>query len=416
MDSLQLISNKKQLISFFLILICIFIFNIFYEYFKYKDFKKEELYLDKFEIINIYDKEDFYILKLQNDKLSFFTSIEKQVKINKLDTISIAVLSKGISFYDFLKGFYTKSIFYEEIKSTKSSKITIFNKINESHNDERIQELFNALFLAIPISKDNRQIYTDFGISHLIAISGFHLSIISFIIFSLFYYPYSFFRKRYFPYRNIKADVMIITIIILLYYLYLTNIVPSLLRAFIMFLMAFIYLRTNIKVLSFETLAITLLIIIAIFPKYLFSISLWFSIIGVFYIFLYIHYFKNISKVFAIFLFNFWIFFVFNPIVHFFFYNISYEQLFSPFLTMFFTFFYPFEAFLHFIGFTDFFDKYILYFLNYQMNVFEFSTSFWFFIVYILFSLLSIFSRKAFIILNFLMIIYNIYMFVNSFL
>ncbi|NVJ52540.1 MAG: ComEC/Rec2 family competence protein [Campylobacteraceae bacterium] len=411
MDSLQLISTKKQLASFLFIILSIFTFNLFYEYFKYKDFKKEEVYLDTYEVLNIYEKKDFLVIKLQNDKLEFFTSINKEEKLEKLDFITIAVLSKGVSFYDFLKGFYTKSIFYENIQKVNSFKKEVFNHINSLHKEEKIKELFNALFLAIPISKENREIYTDFGISHLIAISGFHLSIISFIIFILLYYPYSFFHERYFPYRNKKADVLLISIVVLLYYLYLTNLVPSLLRSFIMFSLAFLYLRSNIKVFSFESLAITLLIIISLFPKYLFSISLWFSIMGVFYIFLYIHYFKTLPKILSIIFFNFWIFFVFNPIVHFFFPNTSYEQLLSPFFTIFFTIFYPLQILLHLIGFADFLDKYILLFLNYKMSVYEVSTTLYFFVIYVAISFFSIFSKKIFILLNILLIIFNITMF-----
>lgn len=93
---------------------------------------------------------------------------------------------------------------------------------------------------------------------------------------------------------------MIITIITLFCYLFLTNMVPSLLRAFIMFFLAFIFLRSNVKVLSFQTLLITFLIIVTIYPKYIFSISLWFSVTGVFYIFLYIKYFKNLPKIFSL--------------------------------------------------------------------------------------------------------------------
>lgn len=411
MDSLQLISSKKEFIYFFISLFLIFIFNIFYEYFKYKDFIKEEVYLDRYEIINIYKKDDFNILKLQNQKLTLFTSVDKAEKLEKLDYISIAVVSKKISFYEFLKGFYTKSLFIEKIEKVDSFKKSIFIYINSSHKDEKIQELFNALFLAIPISKENRQIYTDFGISHLIAISGFHLGILSSILFTLIYYPYSFFHQRYYPYRNKKADVLLLTIFILLYYLILTNLVASLFRAFIMFVLAFVYLRANIKVFSFQTLLITLLLIIAFFPKYLFSISLWFSIIGVFYIFLYIQYFKTLPKVFSIFLFNFWIFFVFNPIVHFFFPNTSYEQLLSPFLTIFFTIFYPFELLLHLFNFTTLLDKYIVIFLEYKISVYSFETSLSFFTLYILISLISIFNKRAFILLNFLLIIFNVTMF-----
>ena len=422
MNSLQLISSKKELLFLLLFISLIFIFNIAHEYFKYKDFTKEEIYSGKFQITNIYDKVDFLVLKLQDHQISFYTSISKiynnerkednNAKLNKLDFINIAIITTKVDFIGYLKGFYSKSIYYDTLKKEKNIKTSLFENINNQHQTLALKELFNALFLAIPISKENRMIYTNFGISHLIAISGFHLSILLIIVYSFFYYPYSLIQQKYFPFRNKKFDILLITIFMLIFYLLLTNIVPSLLRAFIMFILGIYFLRSNIKLFSFETLGLTFLLIIAFFPKYLFSISLWFSIIGVFYIFLYIHYFKNFGKVFNFLFFNFWIFLVFNPIVHFFFPNTSYEQLLSPFITLFFTIFYPLELFLHFISYGNLFDEYILYFLNYKMSIYEVITPLWFFISYVFFSLYSIFEKRAFFVLNILLILFNIYMYI----
>ena len=411
MNSLPLISTKKELILFSSILILVFLFNIIHEYFKFKDFTSEEIFQSKFQIMNIYDKEEYLILKLNDKNISFFTSISKENDIKKLQYIDIGIVTTRVDFISYLKGFYSKSIYYDLIPQKSGFKNYIFENINSQHTNHKLQELFNALFLAIPISKENREIYTNFGISHLIAISGFHLGIISFIIYWLIYFPYSFFHKKYFIYRNKKADILILSMFVLLFYLVLTNIVPSLLRAFIMFVLGFFFLRSNIKVLSFQTLLFTLLLILALFPKFLFSISLWFSIIGVFYIFLYIHYFKNLPKVYSFLFFNFWIFLVFNPIVHFFFYNTSYEQLLSPFITLVFTIFYPLELLLHMFGVGSFLDEFILKFVGYEMNIFEIRTPLWFFIFYTMVSLGSIFKNRAFVILNILLILFNIYLY-----
>lgn len=411
MNSLQLISSKKELFLFSFILLFIFLFNIIHEYFKYKDFTSEELFQSKFQITNIYDKEEYYVVKLKDDDISFFTSISKEKSIEKLQYIHIGIITTRVNFISYLKGFYAKSIYYDLLPKRDGFKTKLYENINSQHSSYKLQELFNALFLAIPISKENRAIYTDFGISHLIAISGFHLGIISFVVYWLVYFPYSYFHKNYFIYRNKRADILIFTMCILLFYLVLTDIVPSLLRAFIMLVLAFLFLRSNIKVFSFQTLLFTLLLIIALFPKYLFSISLWFSIIGVFYIFLYIQYFQNLPRVFAFVFFNFWIFFVFNPIVHFFFYNTNYEQLISPFITLLFTVFYPFELLLHLFGFGSFIDEYILLFVNYKMAIFDVVTPLWFFIIYILISLGSIFDNRAFVLLNILLILFNIYLY-----
>ena len=411
MNSLQLISSKKEFVWLFSFILLIFLFNIIHEYFKYKDFVEEELFSGKFQVVNIYDKSDYYVLKLKDENLSFFTSINKENNLKKLSYINIAILTSKIDFVSYLKGFYAKSIYYDILKDEKNFKKNLFENINEGHEKPQLKQLFAALFLAVPISKEYREIYTNFGISHLIAISGFHLGILSALVFWFIYFPYSYVHQRYFPYRNKRFDILVFVIGTLLFYVVLTDIVPSLLRSFIMFLIGIYFLRSNIKVFSFQTLFITLLVIISLYPKFLFSISLWFSMFGVFYIFLYLQYFKNIPKFYSFFLFNFWIFFVFNPIVHFFFLNTSYEQLLSPFITVVFTIFYPSELFLHFIGYGNLLDEYILPLLKYKMEIFEVSTPLWFFIMYVITSLSSIFYKKAFIALNMLLVLFNIYLY-----
>lgn len=411
MNGIKLISTKKDSLLLLFIIVFIFLFNIFYEYSKYKDVVEEEIYSGDFRVLNIYDKSDYIILKLRNDNFSFFTSINKNQKVEKYQKINIAFLTVKIDFLSYLKGFYTKSIYFDTLDNKKTFKYKLYQKINYSHDKIELQELFNALFLAIPVSIKQRDVFTNYGISHLIAISGFHLGVIFFVLYWILYFPYSYFHQKYFPYRNKRLDIMAFILIFLFFYLLLTNLVPSLLRAFIMFVLGIIFLRSNIKVFSFQTLVLTLLIICALFPKYLFSISLWFSIAGVFYIFLYIQYFKNLPKIFSFFLFNFWIFLVFNPIVHYFFYNTTYEQLLSPFITLVFTLFYPFELFLHFINYGDLFDSFLMIFLNHKMISFEVITPFWFFILFIIASLYAIFDKKVFVFLNILLIGFNIYLY-----
>ena len=408
MESLKLITSKKELLIYSFVFFTIFLFNLINEYFNYKDFTNDEVYENKFQIENIYEKETYQVLKLRNSDFTFFTSIDKNHSFKKLDYINIAVLSNKLDFLSYLKGFYTKAIYYEQSFKKDEFKTKIYKKIVDSHENIKLQELFTALFLAVPISKENRQIYTDLGISHLIAISGFHLGILSFLSFWFIYFPYSYLHKKYFVYRNKKFDVLVFTMFILFFYLYLTNFVPSLLRSFVMFCLAVYFLRRNYDIFSFQSLLITFLFIIAFFPKYLFSISLWFSIIGVFYIFLYLHYFKKLPKLFSFFFFNFWIFFVFNPIVHLFFPNTVYEQLLSPFITLAFTIFYPLELFFHFIEKGDILDKTLLALLSYEVQTYSFYTNFYFFVFYVLLSLSSIFYKYSFIFLNVFLILFNI--------
>ena len=394
-----------------LVLIIILLINISIEYSKYKELIDDEVYLTKAKVLNIYPKKDYNILRLSAPNFDFFTNIDKSESVEKLDILNILILSKNISFLDYLKGFYAKSIIFKKIEKQSGFKDEIIKKIDSNHEDNITKELFQALFLAIPISKELRDICTNYGISHLIALSGFHLGVLSFVIYWIFYFPYTYLHKRYFLYRNKKYDLLLVSITFLFFYLILTNVVPSLLRAFVMFVFAIFLLRYNIKLFSYTTLFIVFLIVISLFPKYFFSLGFWFSIIAVFYIFLFLQYFSKLNKYLQIVLFNLWMFLIFNPIVHFYFPQTSYEQFLSPLITILFTFFYPFEIFAHIFDFAIYFDWFIKKFLYWDMYVYNVETPFYFFIVYLIFSLASIFYKKAFWVLNILMIIFNLYLY-----
>lgn len=404
------IIKSKQIVTIFILFFALLI-NILLEYGKYLEFIDEEVFETKVEVLNIYQKDDKDILKLKSSNFEFFTNMPKNEEIKRFDLLNILIVSRNIDFIDYLKGFYTKTIYFDELQKEQTFKDKIIKNIENNHKDEKIIELFNALFLAVSVSKELRDVITAYGIAHVVALSGFHLVVLSFVIYWLLYFPYKFFQDRYFPYRNRKLDILLITTAILFYYLILTDIVPSLLRAFVMFCLGIYLLRSNIKILSYMTLFYTFLIVIAFYPKYTFSIGFWFSIFAVFYIYLFIQYFKNYNKWLLYIFFNIWMFLIFNPIVHYYFPQTSYEQFYSIPITIFFNFFYPAEIFAHIFGFSNYFDEYLKIFIEYKIFVYEVFTPLYFYILYLLVSLLSIWSKKAFIMLNILMIGFNIYIY-----
>ncbi|MFX4238110.1 ComEC/Rec2 family competence protein [Aliarcobacter butzleri] len=404
------IIKSKQIVTIFILFFALLI-NILLEYGKYLEFIDEEVFETKVEVLNIYQKDDFDILKLKSLNFEFFTNMPKNEEIKRFDLLNILIVSRNIDFIDYLKGFYTKTIYFDELQKEQTFKDKIIKNIENNHQDEKIIELFNALFLAVPVSKKLRDVITAYGIAHVVALSGFHLVVLSFVIYWILYFPYKFFQDKYFPYRNRKLDILLITIAILFYYLILTDIVPSLLRAFVMFCLGIYLLRSNIKILSYMTLFYTFLIVIAFYPKYIFSIGFWFSIFAVFYIYLFIQYFKNYNKWLLFIFFNIWMFLIFNPIVHYYFPQTSYEQFYSIPITIFFNFFYPAEIFAHIFGFSNYFDEYLKIFIEYKIYVYEVFTPLYFYILYLLVSFLSIWSKKAFIVLNLLMIGFNSYLY-----
>ncbi|WP_066161223.1 ComEC/Rec2 family competence protein [Aliarcobacter skirrowii] len=413
---MQDLQVSKNSIFFTLFLLFVFMINILFNYLSYKELKKEYIFETKASILNIYPKDRFTILKLKGEGFEFFASFSKDNNFEKLDLINVVIDTRNISFFDYLKGFFTKILYFERGEKNNSVKEKIIKNIEENHDDLMIRELFNALFLAIPVSSQLRDIITAYGIAHVVALSGFHIVVLSFVIYWILYFPYSFLQNRYFPYRNRRFDILLITMAILFYYLLLTDIVPSLLRAFVLFSLGLYLLRSNIKVISYITLFYTFLIVIALFPQYIFNIGFWFSIFAVFYIYLFIQYFKNGNKILLYIFFNIWMFLIFNPIVHFFFTQTAIEQFYSIPITIFFTIFYPLEIVAHIFNISSYFDNYLKIFLENKIYVYEVFTPLYFFILYILFSFFSIWSKKSFFILNILMIGFNFYLYISGYI
>ncbi|WP_026804449.1 ComEC/Rec2 family competence protein [Aliarcobacter lanthieri] len=402
---------KNRQLVFIFILIFVFLSNMIYQYSNYFEFKSENVFEIRAEVINIYKKDKYDILKLKTSDFEFFTIITKDETLKKFDVLNVVIDTRKVTFIDYLKGFFTTILYFDKLDRKSTFKDKILKNIEENHEDEKIIELYNALFLAVNVSKELRDVFVNYAITHVVALSGFHLVVLSFVIYWLLYFPYSFFQNRYFPYRNRKFDILLITMAILFYYLILTDIVPSLLRAFVMYCLGIYLLRSNIKILSYLTLLYTFLIVIAFFPQYIFSIGFWFSIFAVFYIYLFIQYFKNYNKWFLFIFFNIWMFLIFNPIVHYYFPQTSYEQFYSIPITILFNIFYPAQILAHFFYISSFFDEYLKIFIEYKIYVYEVFTPLYFYILYLLVSFLSIWSKKAFIVLNIFMIGFNIYMY-----
>lgn len=189
--------KSKQIVTI-LFLFFIFLLNLSIEYSKYLDLIEEEIFETQVEVLNIYQKDDFDILKLKASNFNFFTSFPKDEKIDKFQTLNIVFISKDISFLEYLKGFYTKTVYFDFLEKEEKFKDEIIKKINSNHQDKMISELFQALFLALPISKELRDICTNYGIAHVIALSGFHIVVLSFCIYWIVYFPYSFFHQKFF--------------------------------------------------------------------------------------------------------------------------------------------------------------------------------------------------------------------------
>jgi competence protein ComEC len=406
------VKNKTQWLYIVLAFCFIFLINISYKYYQFDNFKSEEIFVADAKIINIYPKPNNNILKLKTSKFSCFISTTN-TNLQIFDNINVYIVTSKITFLQYLSRFYAKSFNIQKIKKDNKLFDFLTKNIDAQHKNKDISSLFNALFFATATTKTIQQSCSSFGISHLVAISGFHLGILSFILYWIFYLFYHKIHSNYFPYRNKKFDLLIVVSLTLFGYLIFVDFVPSLFRAFVMFLFGIFFLRGNVKLISFENLSLVCLFMLAFFPTLLFSLSFWFSIAGVFYIFLFLKYFQNINKILLFFLFNIWIYLSLNPIIHFFFGVTSLVQLYSPLFTIGFIVFYPLELVLHIFGYGDFLDDFIKIWLDFKTIQQDIIISKWLFLSYLLISFLSIFSYKWFIILNISFIFINLWLFLS---
>ena len=413
--TLELFESKKEIFIFSLLMIVIFSFNLYQKYNQFLEIKTSKFYNTDAKILKQYQKisktgKTYHVLKIKSDDgYSFFTTNYGDLKDINGREISIGFITDKIDFRSFLSGFYAPSYDIRLHEYRESFRDKINSYITNQHENPKMKELFSALFLAEPISKDLREDVSYLGISHLIAISGFHLGVLFGILFFLFRYIYIYFQNLYFPYRNIKFDLTILILALLFAYMALIGFVPSVVRAFVMMAFGFFLFHRSFKIISFEVLFVTILFILAILPNFLFSIGFWFSISGVFYIYLFLKHFSHLKNWQIFLLLNFWVYIAMIPVVHYIFTTFSLHQLFSPFLTMAFSIFYPLEMFLHAVGLGDLLDSFILKLFSGKDEVYELKTPLWFLLIYLFASIVCIFQKSfIYVILgmNFLFLTY----------
>ncbi len=400
MESVPLFANKKEIVWMVFVLLFLFFISLGWQFYGYKKLASKPLHVEVAKVLNHYQKHKangriYDVFKLKSsDGYTFYTVSWKKRDIDVDSKVRIEFKTEKITFLDYLKNFFAVSLYMKKIeKKTKSYIDDAKLYIKNQHKSQELKELFLALFFADSISKQTRKKIQKLGISHLVAISGFHLGLISAVLYFVLGFVYRFFQDRYFPYRNAKADLAFIVFSLLFFYMYIIDFSPSFLRSFVLALFGFFLFSRHIKIISFVTLALSISFILIMFPKLLFSISFWFSVSGVFYIFLFLKHFENLSRFWTFVLINIWVFALMMPIVHYIFKVFTPLQLYSPFLSIVFILFYPIELFLHLINHGNLFDGWLEKLLNLKTTFYEISTPFWFLLSFVALSFASIFSR-----------------------
>ena len=395
LSRVELFSCTKQYLYLLSLLILVFLISLFLHYQNYKEFTKFDDFITTALVEKQYKKKNYTVLKLQAENFSFYTSSKEKLKSLEGSKIRVRVFdTQKIGFLDYLKGFYATTALLSNLYE-KKPRYRLMQELSTVHK-EPSASLFKALFFAGSIPKGTRDKLSGLGVNHLLAISGFHLAVLSFILFfiiKLFYKPLV---GRFFPYRNSHKDIAMVVFLLLFAYLYFLNFVPSLLRAFAMSVFAYFLYDRGLKIVSFSSLFLVVSFLLALWPKLLFALGFWFSVMGVLQIFLFLHYMKNLKVWQSFILLHFWVYLAMLPLVHYFFGVFSVEQLFSPLLTMLFILFYPLELFLHVIGEGASLDFVLEYLLSLKLNSIELFTNIWVLLTYLILMILAIFKKFFF--------------------
>lgn len=400
MEAVPLFLNKKEILWSLFVLILLFFVSLGWQFYHYRHLVAKPLHVEVVKVLNHYQKyksngRAYDVFKLKSDDgYTFYTVSWSKRDIPVGSRASVEFKTDKITFLKYLKNFFAVSIYIKPLKQKRKNYLDKIKKqISNQHKTKEMKQIYEALFFASNISKNTRDKIQKLGISHLVAISGFHLGLISAILYFLFAPVYRFFQDRYFPYRNIKADLAFVVFALLFGYMYILDFSPSFLRSFVLSLFGFFLFSKNIKIISFATLFLSVFFILILFPRLIFSVSFWFSVSGVFYIFLFLKHFANLNRFWIFVLLNFWVFILMIPVVHFIFPIFTPLQLFSPILSMLFVPFYPLELFLHLINCGGIFDGGVEWLLNLQATTYEITTPLWFLILYLFLSIASIQSR-----------------------
>ncbi|MGL2507190.1 ComEC/Rec2 family competence protein [Helicobacter pylori] len=363
----ELLATPKEYLWCGVFLSLLLAINLYLEYLNYQklDFSKPTSL--NAQILLQYpktkDQKTYFVLKLQSKGMIFYTTIKEPLKNLQYRHAQFFGKIKSCSFLESLKScFFQTYSFSLTRKHNFKSRLRHF--IDSAHSNALVGNLYRALFIGDSLNKDLRDRANALGINHLLAISGFHLGILSasvYFLFSLFYTPL---QKRYFPYRNAFYDIGVLVWVFLLGYLLLLDFLPSFFRAFLMGLLGFLACFFGVRLLSFKLLVLACCIAIALLPKLLFSVGFLFSVCGVWYIFLFLKhtqaFFKTPSflmRSFQAIALSVLVFLNMLIVAHAFFPMFSPYQLFSIPLGLIFIVFFPLSLFLHAVGLGSLLDN-----------------------------------------------------------
>ena len=401
----KLFLTAKEFWLTVLVLLALLFIRLSFIYSEYQIFIAKPFYFTYVDVLQQYKKEKkakrYTILRVHSSELDldFFTKTYKHENLLDKKVRLKLFPNKDMSFWDYLGTSFISSKVNRVMDKPDSFKSSILDKIESQHQEPMIASFYQAIFLATPLQKRLREQISKLGISHLIALSGLHLAILWGVLFFLLRPLYRIFQQRYFPYRFDLIDVGFLVLIILGWFVWFVDSPASLLRSYSMMVVGWIILVLGVELISFSFLAIIVMLLLLLFPKMLLSLAFWFSVLGVFYIFLIIKRFSEVNRFWMMLIISFGISVLMSPIVHIVFPMTTTLQLYSPLLSLGFSLFYPVSIFFHLIGVGGVFDGWLLELFMLDSEVLNREIDMVVGVGYLLLSIGAIYFKKLFYLL-----------------
>ena len=292
----ELFSTRRQWAVFICICALVFALHLYQEYVQYRIYTTpthtQELYA---QVIAQYTKSKqnngknsvYEVLKLKtSDGEVFYTTSKEDIKDISHRFVRIYGKRLECSFAQYLKSCFFIS-YRISLLSEYDYRQGVRKWIDSQHQESLVADLYKTLFMADFLPHIWRDISNKLGVAHLIAISGFHLGILSFVIGGLLSLVYNSFH-RFVSYRNKYFDIGLLVLVCLFGYLIVLDFSPSFLRSFIMAVCGFFVVYSGIRLISFKLLFVVVCVCLALFPRLIFSIGFALSVSGVFFIYLFV--------------------------------------------------------------------------------------------------------------------------------
>lgn len=394
----EFLQNKKEWFVFLAILFCVFVLGGIWRYYHFTQIPHTPFEI-KAKVLAQYEKNNKTIFKLKSSNGQiYYTSSKEDLK--DLSHRELLLYGKVLD-CDFLQSLKSCYFIPYHISILPRSLSSLpYEWIKSQHQNPLISKLFESLFFASFLPKEWREIASALHISHLIAISGLHLGILVWVLYFVLGNPYKWLQQRYFPYRNRIFDLGVLSSVVLLGYMLFIGTPPAFLRAYVMSLVALGFVYSHLKLLSFSFLGVCALMILALFPQLFVSVGFWFSILGVFYIFLFFYYFpykhQRLQWLKVALLLNTALFLQMLPIVHFIFAKFSLFAFLCIPLSVVFPLWFVVMIVLHIFGWGGVGDRVLEWALSLRIETLEIYTPLWLLLPFLALSLLAMRWRWAY--------------------